>query len=543
MRPLAPLAPHSTVERLLLGGAPEGARAEMDRLEGVVSSAAERAALRFARGELALRTGQLHLAGTELSAAAEAFAACGEAQASALARCESLVAETRRGPRQHLPELIARIAAVGRAAGEDALVRATASTVLGAAYVAAGQPEQALDAFAVAVAASDDLLPERVRVLNSMGTLYGVLGAQGAAASVLEHAAELARRLGLVESEAIARGQLGSLALARGDLDAARAHLGAQELLATRLGDRHGRARALAFLAEVALDAGQAEAARDLAANGKEIAEGAAPPLSVFAAFAERIGHRARRMLGEPPSRQEVDTLRDRFRALGVGLGAALVDADAALDSSAEDERALRLRAMDALASLGLTQRVTELLRAARAGEDGDDTEADLVIAAVAQPHAHVADAHEVDLVFSAPRSLAAIGKRRVAAQRNLAKLAALWARGPGLTLAVCALPAGAAPAPPPGARAALVGALGSVAVWAWPLDTSESLLREELVRVDPRVKAVIARAPEARIATVPFAGEPSASMAGVDVAPWVERLKAVTEGSIEPSPAGLGRA
>ena len=124
--------------------------------------------------------------------------------------------------------------------------------------------------------------PERVRALNTLGVLYTSLGQSGAATAALEHACELARRLGIATSEAIARGQLGALALARGDLAAARGHFGAQELLSTKLGDRHGRARSLTYLAEVALEAGQASTARDLARHARAVAMEAQPALEIL---------------------------------------------------------------------------------------------------------------------------------------------------------------------------------------------------------------------------------------------------------------------
>src|SRR5262249_57029899 len=79
---------------------------------------------------------------------------------------------------------------------------------------------------------SGPFLEERAQILNSLGTLYVVLGAFGAAQALLEHAAELHRRFGDAIGEAIAHGQLGSAALALGDFERARRHLQKQEWLA-----------------------------------------------------------------------------------------------------------------------------------------------------------------------------------------------------------------------------------------------------------------------------------------------------------------------
>src|SRR4051812_30910189 len=99
MRPLDPLSPASSIGHLLRGAAASHVRAEIARIEGGSLDPTSAAALRFARGALALREGALAAAREELDAAADAFAVLGEGEAARLARCEALLAAIRRGPR------------------------------------------------------------------------------------------------------------------------------------------------------------------------------------------------------------------------------------------------------------------------------------------------------------------------------------------------------------------------------------------------------------------------------------------------------------
>ncbi len=470
-------------------------------------------ALRAARGLLASRRGDNDTASREIRLASHDLRAAGDDQAAILAECEALAAE-QRVSRANARGVIDATLAIERASSADDLIVATAATVRGAAHIAVGEPEAAIAAIAEAIRRAEAHLPERARALNALGTLYTALGETGAATTVLEHACELSRRLKIATTEAIAHGQLGALALARGELETARGHLGAQELLAARLGDRHGRARALTYLAEIALEANQAEAARDLALQARAVARASVPPLSIFDAFAERIELRANVALGGPPVQNKLEALRQRFADLGVWLGAALVDLDATGDATSPKFH----DALSTLAALGLTQRMAAALQASRDAAVGAAREdLDATIAALAQLHPHIADAHASDLVFSAPATLATIGARRLSAQRNLAKLGALHVRACGLTIAVAITDASLVPAP--GVTATFAGALGEMRVWVWSVDAkSDTVDAEVRALIGERGRAVVSVRAAARVARVPFAGDMSAHLEGVDL-------------------------
>lgn len=516
MRPLEHLTALSKIAAMLASSPPNDIEVELARLESMRASlsAPMIGALHAARGMFALRRGDNDSARRELRSAVSELRAGGDEQAAILAECEALVAEQRLS-RSNVKTVIDAARAIEGAATSDTLVGATAATVRGSAHLAAGEPEAAIAALAEAVRRAESHLPERVRALNTLGTLYTALGEIGAATTVLEHACELARRLKLDTSEAIARGQLGALALARGELGAARAQFGAQELLASRLGDRHGQARALTYLAEIALEASQAEAALDLATRAREVAQSSTPPLTIFDAFAERIELLAHDALGERADQAKLDSLKQRFVSLGVSLGAALVDTDGARGLAPSASPALQ-SALSTLAALGLTQRMAVALRAARGATSGAERDdLDATIAALAQLHPHLADEHASDLVFASPATLAKTGASRLAAQRNLAKLGALHVRGPGLTLALALTDSRTLPSP--GVTAAFAGAVGDLQTWAWPLEAKLDDVRRELRSlIGAQGRAVITRCASAAIMRVPFAGDASAHLEGV---------------------------
>jgi tetratricopeptide (TPR) repeat protein len=505
-------------------------RAEIERIAGMTLGPLEQAALTFARGAFALRSGDLAAARSELTAATGAFDVLGERQAANLARCDACRAIGRSSPRTSLPALVADLNAIIDGAGDDPLVCVVATTVRAATHAQMNEPANALDAYCAALARSEGMGLERGHVLVSFGTLYATLGVHGAAEHALEHSLELAHRLGDTVTEAIAHGQLGSIALSRRDLDRARRHLGAQELLANRLGDVFGRTRALTYLAEVALEASQPEAALALAKEAGRLASSVVPPLSVFASFAERIALRGAAELDGVSDEPAMRALQQRFATGGVTLGAALVARDMARSGFA-DAVELRAQAIAGFASVGLPDRIAELLL----GEPtSDDPARAAAIAALAQGHPRLADALEIGLVYSAPTSLRAVALSRMAGQRNLARLAELHFGPPGLVITVFLSDAPAHATPPDESRAASVSACGPVGVWAWPLSVDDPSVSADLARLEPGARGVVVRSPSARIARLPFAGDAGVSLAGIDLTPLFARALAAPRGNIE---------
>jgi tetratricopeptide (TPR) repeat protein len=507
MRPTAPLEGRSPIGRLLLAAPPGEVEAEIVRLAASPLDPLESAALQFARGSLALRRGELAAARDALGRAVEAFSAAGSAQAARLAECDLHVAASRASPRSALAPIIERLRAIEAEAGDNRLVRAVAMTVRASVHTRSAEPDHALRTYVEALACTEGLARERAHALSGLGTLYVALGVHGAAAHALEHALELGRRSGDVVTEAIAHGQLGALALARGDLDAARRHFGAQELLADRLGDAFGRARALAYLAEVALEASQPEAALGVAEQGMRLAASVTPPLA-FGSYAERIALRAAHALGQPYDVERARTLLARFEAQGGALGAALTALDMAR-TGAPDAAALRDRALRAFASLGLTGRIAEALI-------NDHGAHHATVDVLVQPYAHLADAHEVELVYTAPEVLSWLGGRRIAAQRALAKLAVLEVTRSALVVAAC-IGEGSAPALPGQAAGVCAQALGCTAVFVWPASVDDATVEAEVSSL-AGVRAAATRPAGGYLAEVPFAGEPGARLREVDV-------------------------
>ncbi|HZO14841.1 MAG TPA: hypothetical protein VFB62_16315, partial [Polyangiaceae bacterium] len=288
MRPLDPL---QGIERLLHQAPPAEVSAALAALDNLDATAA--AAKSYALGALALRLGSLDEAFEHLDTAARRFDALGEREGAALARAEAWLASIRRGPRKVYAEAIDGLQALEAEAGASRLVRVVAAHYRGTALRYAGNAEETLRTLLTAFAASDGLLAERAQVLNSLGTLYVVLGAYGAAQAVLEHGADISGRIGDKVSEAISYGQLGSAALARGALDEARRHLQRQEWLASRVGDAFGQSRALVLLGDLALDAGRPDDALELAGAARRVASSVNPPLGMWMAYATRTIGRA----------------------------------------------------------------------------------------------------------------------------------------------------------------------------------------------------------------------------------------------------------
>ncbi len=553
MRPLDPLTPLSPIVRLLRQAPAAEVRVELDRLAALALDPLPAAALLFARGAFSLRDGALDPAQKSLAAAAEAFAATDEREAQLLARCETLLAAIRRGPRNVYAPSIASLEAIiddaTREGHERVAVvalhyRGTAERLAGDALAT---QRTLLEAFRRAEAliskeqatGAPVLLEERAQILNSLGTLYVVLGAYGAAQALLEHAAELAHRVGDAVGEAIAHGQLGSAALALGDLERARKHLQKQEWLASRIGDAFGRARALTFLADVALEVRRSDEASELATLAITAAKSVTPPLALWIAYATRALGRARMELGDlTGARTHLGAALIQFGQFGNPLGHALTQWDLAHLGALEGGTSEWFTPAWGLASLGLPARVARLFadRSALSKGEGES----LPQAAVSQAAPQLAVAQELALVYGAPEELSLIASRRTAGQRNLGRLAALSLAPPGLYLAAIASSAigGRRRAlPPERAAAAALIELPGATVWAFPLTTPPEEIGRDLsalrVALGPDTRAVLVRAHAARVLEPPFLGEVTAAMEGVDAAPLLEEARKLAPGTL----------
>ncbi len=392
------------------------------------------------------------------------------------------------------------------------------------------------------------LLDERAQILNSLGTLYVVLGAYGAAQALLEHAAELACRLGDAVGEAIAHGQLGSAALALGDLDRARRHLQKQEWLASRSGDVFGRTRALTFLADVALDAGRPDEATELAELALRSAASVDPRSRSGRPTPPAPSAAPAWMSATPPPRAaRLEAARAGFTQFGNPLGQALVDWDLArllsdearTPNQKQDPRPDWFSPAWALGSLGLGARVAKLL--ADRSRTGSVLNISLALAAAAQAAPHLAVAQEIELIYGDPAALAAIASRRSAAQRNLGRLAALTLAPRGLLLAAIASDAigGAHRALPPerSAGAALLEITGA-AVWGFliaaPIEEVARDLAALRVALGEGARVLLVTRSAARVLAPPFPGELGASLQGVDAAPLLAAACALEAGVLE---------
>jgi len=202
VRPLDPLASASNVGDLLKAAPASEVEYELRRLEGALPTGGlERAAWQFARGALELRKGELAAARSDLEAAAGAFGQLEEVQAAALSTCEAQLALLRMGPYAVHARVRRTLHELADSHASDKLIRATATHYLGTAHRFSGNVEATMESLAEALDLSEGLLAERAQVLNSLGTLYVVLGVFGAAEGLLAHAAELAhpaRRFGHV---------------------------------------------------------------------------------------------------------------------------------------------------------------------------------------------------------------------------------------------------------------------------------------------------------------------------------------------------------
>ncbi|MFO0756213.1 MAG: tetratricopeptide repeat protein [Byssovorax sp.] len=554
MRPLDPLSPLSPIVRLLRQAPAAEVRAELDRLGALALDPLPAAALLFARGAFSLREGALNPAEASLSAAAAALEPTGEREAHLLARCEALLATIRRGPRKVYAPSMAALDAILAEATEAGLERAavvalhyrgTAERLSGDALAT---QRTLLDAFRRAERLSESgqaaggsvLLEERAQILNSLGTLYVVLGAYGAAQALLEHAAELGHQIGDTVGEAIAHGQLGSAALALGDLERARRHLQKQEWLASRIGDAFGRSRALTFLADVALELRRSDEAAELAGLAIAAAKSVTPPLALWIAYATRALGRARMEMGDlTGARGHLGAALTQFSQFGNPLGAALTQWDLANLTALEGGAPDWFAPAWALGALGLPARVARLF-ADRAAQSQGGLDA-LPQAAVSQAAPQLAVAQELSLVYGAPEELSRIAARRTAGQRNLGRLAALSLAPPGLFVAAIASDAigGRKRAlPPERAAAAALCEIPGAAVWAFPLAVKPEEIGRDLAALVASLgegaRAVLVKAPDARVLEPAFLGEVTTATEGVPAASLIERARALPPGSLQ---------
>jgi tetratricopeptide (TPR) repeat protein len=561
MLPLDPLASASStaspIARLLKSATAPEVHAEIERLAASSLDARASAALRYARGALALREGALDAACDELQAAASAFEPLGDRQAHLLARCEAILAVVRRGPRSVFAGAIAELEAIARQASgapSDASSPRDARVVAVATHYAATATRMSGDAAGTArmllsaLEAASGIVDERAKILNSLGTLYVVMGAFAAAESVLEHAAEISHQLGDTVGEAISHGQLGAAAIGMGDLERARRCLQKQEWLAGRVGDVFGRARALTFLADVAIELGRPDDAREFAKAARDLAQTTTPPLKLWIAYATRAAGRALIDLGDPGADTELAAAREHFAAIGNPLGAALAEWDLArlqargIDPASPIAKASWQNAGWSLASLGLASRVAQLLRDQRAATSPDPAApnaplagrraSEIAVAAVAQLAPQLSARQEVELIYESPEELSAIAARRTAAQRNLGRLAVLSIAEPGLFVAVAASSAitGRGRAlPSERASAALAGELPGFALWVWHWVSTLTKIASDLAALraslgaDTRV--TLALRSSARVIAPPFAGEGAPEIEGLALS---ERIAAV---------------
>lgn len=519
--PLDPLKDVSSIARLLKSAPAEEVRAEISRLDLLPLEPLAAAAREYARGALAQREGALDAAVANLAAAAPSFEMLGEVHAGKLAACEAILATVRRGPRAVYRDAIASLERIAKGAGDDHLVAVVATHYRGTAERLLGDAQATQRSLLWALERSAPFLEERAKILNSLGTLYVVMGAHGAAQSLLEHAAELHQRHGDVIGEAIAYGQLGSAALALGDLERARRFLQRQEWLSSRVGDVFGQARSLIFLADVALSRGRPDDALPLAKRAKELALGAKPPLRLWVAYATRAMGRARLNMGDKGAHADLEAAAAIFAEVGNPLGTALTGwdrarRDAQVDNS-DAQRADFFRPAWQLAALGMSGRVAEVLRDERLSFSNDARASERSIAAAAQGLTHLTVGQEVELLYAAPDELASIADQRTAALRNLARLSALALAPRGLIVAAAASggPSSSvrnATLPNDRTNAVAVADIPGLVVWAWPMATAAVQIGKDLavlrgmLGADSRVSLV--RFPEARVISGPIAGE-----------------------------------
>jgi len=529
VKPLEPLGPPLDLGALLVSGKAADVEAALARAESAVSPGAlHDAALGYARAAWALKEGRLEIARVGFEDADAAFSALGETEAAELARVEAAIARVRRGRRESALEARTLVEPLSTAGSSDE-VRARATIALGTAYRVLGDASHAQTAFAKAVELTHDLPEVRSAALNSLGTLCVSLGAFGAAETLCEHAAELCRLRKDAIGEAIAMGQLGAAALGRGDLVGARKFLSRQEWLSSQVGDAFGRTRALVWLGEVALEAGRADDALDLATRALASANAVTPPLSTFVAYAERVLGRARLALGDASGKADIGRACDTFAAQKLPLGEALSARDLALAQQPID-RPAALRALAMLAGLGLPERVAEVLPLL-------DAPAELELA-VAAPSGRRLEPLEARLVYEQPAALANVAQERSASRKNLSRLTVLALRPSGLWVGALVLPSSVLPAAlldDTTIACAAIGGFDGLLVVAWDAGATSELITQNLASMRDRAGAplqvALALAPEARLVNPGFGGGLLPTLAGVHVWPLAEAARSAGAG------------
>ena len=550
IRPIDPLNEVSSIARLLKSAPAEEAHAEMARLEALDLDPLRSAARLFAKGALGQREGALDVARESLSAAAAAFADLGEVRASKIARCEAILAAVRRGPRAVYRESIATLEVITRDADGDALIEVVATHYRGTAERLLGDAAATQRSLLWALERSQPFLDERAKILNSLGTLYVVMGAHGAARDLLEHAAELHHQHGDVIGEAIAFGQLGSAALALGNLERARHFLQRQEWLCSRVGDVFGQARALNFLADVATARGRPDDALALATRAREIAAAARPPLRLWIAYATRAIGRARMDLGDANAREDLEAAATLFGEVGNPLGAALTGWDRARLEARAQGSTPDLEAPSSffgpasqLAALGLAGRVAEVLRDERtfAMPPAGARASEKAIAAASQGLPHLSVAQEVELLHASPDELARLAEAKTTAQRNLARLSSFCLAQPGLFVAAVASPSagtGRPSLPSERSAAAAIADMPGLVVWAWLASTPLVEVARDLaslkVALGGDARARLSRVADARVLSAPLAGEVGPLVEALDLGPIVAAALSLPPGTLE---------
>ena len=514
MKPLEALGSQSPLPKLLMSGTPADVEAALERAAGEGTDAAHAASLKFARAAWALREGKLELARVGFEDGARAFEALGDRESAELSKIEGAISLARRGRREAALEAEAIVAPL-EDGGATPEVRARATLARGTAQRVLGDASRAQASFARALELAREQPEVRTMALNSMGTLCVSLGAFGAADTLCEHAAELCRLKKDVVGEAIAMGQLGASALGRSDLDKARKYLSRQEWLCTQIGDTFGRTRALVWLAEVALEAGRADDAAELARRAIESANAVSPPLSTFAAYADRALGRARIQLGEAAGRDDIMRAHATFAAQRLPLGEALAARDCAL-AAAPIDRPGALAALGALAGLGLPERVAEALPAL-----GADAALELALAA---PNARRLEPLEARLIYERPRALAGVSEARSAARKNVSRLAVLALSDPGLWVAALATQAsvfGESLVDDTQIACAHAGGVPGLHLLVWSGDRAPDAVGADLAAVMRRagspVTIALSHAPAARVITPGFGGGLPPRLEGLD--------------------------
>jgi tetratricopeptide (TPR) repeat protein len=505
------------IEKLLASAASPAVRDAIARARAT-GEPSTRPYLAYAEGALALREGSLVAAGETLRSAASELSGAGDREASELAELEALIADARRGLRDLATSARARAHEIA-AGGPTSRVRVAALVTRGTAERVLGDAAAAQRSFLEALEHAADAPDLKTQALTSLGTLFVVTGALGAARTMLEPAAELCHARGDVVGEAIAMGQLGAVAMGLGDLQVARQRLSRQEWLARQVGDVLGRTRALVWLAEVALEMGAPDDAAAIAERARASAVEAS--LGTFEAYAERVLCRAKRLLGEP-SRAHGEAAYAIFHRQGLPLGEALAAWDLSLGETPIDRERLA-GALRALASLGLVDRVVEVLSDLReAGERPSapghrHPDVALLLMTAAQSGRR-AESLESSLAHEDPAALAGSVDERGASRRNLARLAALSIAPPGL-MALAVVNGAANVLRERSFTGALVGQIDVVRVFVWPAsDDVATVARDVASALGVEGRGAMTRREEALVEAPGFGGAVGARLSGLDL-------------------------